>query len=421
MTLDQHGASGAPYRWYLVGLLFLCAGLNYADRAALASVFPLLSQDLHMSDIALASTGSFFLWSYALASPFAGYVADRVSRSRLIAISLAAWSISSGLAGFAASANQLLATRVLLGLSECLYLPAAVALIAHHHPIRTRATAMAIHVAGMSVGVIGGGFVGGYLGEHFGWRAMCFILGFGGLALAAAAHFTLRDGAPRQEKSTAPPRANLRDLPELLRTPTFVIIILESMIISVGTWIFYNWLPLFYHDTFGLSLAGAGFSGTFMLESSAVLGIALGGLQSDRAAAQWPGRRMLLLASSYWLAAPCLLIFIFSRSYWLISASLFLFALLRSAGTANEHPIVCDVLPEARRSTAVGMMNSANCFAGGLGVMAAGYFKSAIGLAGIMSSVSILVVAAAVLTQIGYMKFIRKDLAHAAAARELAG
>ena len=42
------------------------------------------------------------------------------------------------------------------------------------------------------------------------------------------------DGAPREEKSTALPRANLRDLPELLRTPTFVVIILESMIVSVG-------------------------------------------------------------------------------------------------------------------------------------------------------------------------------------------
>jgi hypothetical protein len=66
------------------------------------------------------------------------------------------------------------------------------------------------------------------------------------------------------------------------------------------------------------------------------------------------------------------------------------------------------------------MMNSANCFAGGLGVMAAGYFKSAIGLAGIMSSVSVLVVAAAVLTQFGYAKLIRKDLVHAAAARNAA-
>jgi predicted MFS family arabinose efflux permease len=349
-----------------------------------------------------------------LASPFAGYLADRFSRSRLITLSLAAWSISSGLAGFAITANQLLATRVLLGLSECLYLPAAVALIAHHHPIRTRATAMAIHVAGMSVGIIAGGFLSGYISERLGWRPMCFILGFGGLALAAATHFTLHDGPPRVSALGPLPRARLRDLPVLFRTPTFVVIILESMIVSVGTWIFSNWLPLFYHETFGLSLAGAGFSGTFMVESAGVLGMTLGGIYSDRVAARWPGRRMLLLSISYWLSAPCLLMFVFSRSYWLVSASLFLFALLRSAGTANEHPTVCDVLPEARRSTAVGLMNSANCFAGGLGVMAAGYFKSQIGLAGVMSSVSLLIVAAAVITQIGYRTYIRKDLAHAA-------
>ena len=76
--------------------------------------------------------------------------------------------------------------------------------------------------------------------------------------------------------------------------------------------------------------------------------------------------------------------------------------------------------PRTNGSCKGSLMNSANCFAGGLGVMAAGYFKSAIGLAGIMSSVSVLVLIAAVLTQFGYVKFIRKDLASAATAREAA-
>ena len=156
--------SSASYRWFVVALLFLCSALNYANRIALATTFPLLRLDLHMSDVALAAVGSFFSWSYAFASPVAGYIADRFSRSRLIVISLTVWSIAAGLAGFSATVGQLLATRVLLGLAECIYMPAAVVLIASHHPVRTRATAMAIHLNGQNFGLIGGGFLGGYLG-----------------------------------------------------------------------------------------------------------------------------------------------------------------------------------------------------------------------------------------------------------------
>lgn len=71
-------------KWRMVAVLLSIAGLNYADRTAISSVFPLIRRDLGMSDVALAATGSLFLWSYAIGSPFAGYLADRLSRSRLI-------------------------------------------------------------------------------------------------------------------------------------------------------------------------------------------------------------------------------------------------------------------------------------------------------------------------------------------------
>jgi MFS family permease len=142
-------AASPRYKWISLGLLFVVSALNYADRGAITAVFPLLKSELGMSDVALAATGSLFLWSYALASPLAGYLGDRFPRSSVIVWSLVAWSLVTAMTGFVSTANHVLATRVLLGLAESLYFPAAIALIAELHSSRTQATAMGIHLSGV--------------------------------------------------------------------------------------------------------------------------------------------------------------------------------------------------------------------------------------------------------------------------------
>jgi MFS family permease len=248
-----------PYRWKQVALLFCCAALNYGCRAATASVFPLFRSDLGLTDFGMAAVGSLFLWSYALESSFAGWLADRVSRSRVIVASLTGWSLVTLATGFATSVDQLLATRVLLGIAECLYLPAAIALIADHHRAETRATAIGIHTAGLSIGLVAGGWASGYLGAHFGWPAQFRVLGLCGLGLACGARFWLLDGAvPITGKRFA-----WRQISTLLRTCTFMIVILEAMVVALGNNAFINWLPLYFKETYAMSLAGAAFRELF--------------------------------------------------------------------------------------------------------------------------------------------------------------
>ena len=144
-------------KWQVVAMLFLAGGLNYVDRTSIAAVFPLIKADLHATDFELGAIGSVFLWAYAAGAPFAGMLADRVSRSRLIACSLAAWSLIMALCGLVTGMPQLLVLRVLLGLAECVYIPASVTLIADHHGDDSRATAMGIHLAGLNLAVVVGG------------------------------------------------------------------------------------------------------------------------------------------------------------------------------------------------------------------------------------------------------------------------
>jgi predicted MFS family arabinose efflux permease len=407
--------SGAQsYKWYVMALLFVAAGLNYADRTAITAVFPLLRRDLGMSDIALGATGTVFLWTYAAVSPFAGYIGDRVSRARLLSFSLGAWSIVMACSALATNATQLLIMRGLLGIAEAAYIPAATALIAEHHGSDTRARAIGIHLAGFSVGMVCGGSLAGYLGDHIGWRPSFVILGSFGVIVTVVCLLTLRDGSrviARSNETLSLPSA----LKRLFTIPSFLVLTLENVLSGTVGWVFINWLPLFFAETFSLSLAMAGFFGTVWFQGGRVAGVMLGGIPSDCAARIHSRYRMLMMVCAYCIAAPFLSTFAWSKSWGLIAASIFGFSLMVGMGYVNAQPLLCELLPERLRSTAIGFMNMTSCFVGGAGVLLAGALKTSFGLTNAFASLAFIQATVAVMLLITFLTVLRRDLERARA------
>ena len=407
-------ADSPRYKWILVAILFLAASLNYADRGALTAVFPLLRKDLGMSDMALAAIGSFFLWSYALFSPLAGYLGDRFSRSALVTWSIVAWSVVTILTAFVQTTEQLLSMRVLLGIAESLYIPASLALIAEHHATPTRAMAMSLHLAGFYSGVVFGGTVAGYLGESYGWRPSLLVLGSVGLLLGLLCKLTVfglpAALSPESAMEKHAVQSFGRSFSNLVKTASYWVLLLEAMLLAIGTWIFANWLPLYFTETFKMSLSGAGFAGTFPVQAGAMIGILAGGYFSDKVARKTVQRRMLFHSLCYLAAAPLLLAFVVSSNYTIILSAIFGYSLLRAVGGANANPLLCDLLPKNSWSTAVGLMNTTNCFAGGVGILIAGYLKRDFGLGGIFAGTAGIVLVAGILLLLGYFLFLRRDL-----------
>jgi MFS transporter, Spinster family, sphingosine-1-phosphate transporter len=404
------------YKWVMLGLLFCVAALNYADRTAFTAVFPLLKEDLGMSDIGLAAIGSVFIWTYGLVSPAAGILGDRLKRTSLVIWSLIAWSLVTGLTGLVASGPQLLGMRVLLGLAESLYIPASIALIADFHQ-ETRATAMGIHLSGFHFGIVAGGTLAGYLGDHYGWRPSLFLLGAIGVGLALICRMVLVE--PTQTAVAQSGGAGLsvgQTLQEVLRVPTVLVLLAEALLISIGYWIFANWLPLYFRERFQMSLAGAGFSGTATLTAGGVLGILLGGWLSDRVAKGGLNRRMLVHAVCYLMAAPVPLVFLWSQQIGLISTGIFIFALLRMVGQANANPVLFDLLEPRLRASVIGLVNMTGCVGGGAGILVSGYLRADFGLAGIFAGISLIAATAGLLVLAGYLFCVKRDLARAALA-----
>ncbi len=407
-------------KWRAAAFLAVAAALNYADRAAMSSVLPALRTDFGLSDGELGMLGSIFLWAYALASPVAGVLADRWPRRLIVILSLALWSAVTALIGLAPGLVALLVLRAALGLAESLYLPAATALLADYHAPSTRGRAMSVHSVGLNFGVVIGGAFAGYLAEHYGWRSGFWVLGGTGIVLAAIAHPLLApapvSGAAVPQAKT-PPRATMSEAWRyLVRVPSYHVLLAKAMLAGVGIWVFLNWLPLYFREAFNMTLGGAGFAGTFMLQISTVLGIALGGWVSDFAAARSARHRMLVQGLSYLAAAPFLVLFLARPGFATVAIAVSAFSLFRGLGQANENPVICEVIPVQFRSTAIGIMNTCATAAGGLGVLMAGLLKRALGLDAIFAGISLLFVIAGVALVIAYRLWVARDIERARAA-----
>src|SRR5690242_5043042 len=113
MTIDMDrraSAAGLPVR--VVALLALAMLINYADRGSLSVVAPLLKSHLGISNAQMGVLLSAFFWSYAVAQPGAGAIAQRFSPRVVMAAGLATWAGATAACGLAAGFVSLLVLRL---------------------------------------------------------------------------------------------------------------------------------------------------------------------------------------------------------------------------------------------------------------------------------------------------------------------
>lgn len=389
------------YKWALVALLWVVALLNYVDRQVVFSVFPLLQSEFRVSSLELGLLGTVFLWVYGVLSPLGGYLADRFSRRAVILASLVVWSVVTFLTGLARGYGDMVAARALMGISEACYLPAALALIADYHDERTRSLATGFHQSGLYVGIILGGAGGGWIGQHYGWRAAFLSLGVVGVIYGLALAGMLKE-APRPASSLSETPQFGTAMRRLAGSRSFLLLLTANSLASMAYWMVYTWLPLFLYERFRMSLAAAGFSATFYIQAASFAGILAGGWWADRWSRSQPRARLLVQTVGFGLAAPCL--FLVGTVEWkpALVAALLLFGAGRGFFDCNLMPVVCQVVKPHLRATAYGMLNFASCIMGGAMTAAAGAVKGAIGLGGALQISALMLVAAAVLlTRIG--------------------
>ncbi len=394
----------------LVAFMWGAYFLNYCDRQAVFAMFPALKTDLLLTDTQLGLTGSIFLWVYGIGCPIAGQIADRVSKRWLVVGSLAIWSLVTVATGFATSAFMLLALRAAMGISESLYMPAAIALTANAHAPEKRSRAIAALTTAQIVGTVGGAWFGGWMAQRGQWREAFFVLGAVGLLYAIPYFLFLRGVKEDAQVETKKSGAGLA-IGSLLCVPTYLVLCVAFPIFVFGLWLLYGWLPTFLHDKFSLNLADAAFTATAYLQGATLIGMLGGGFLADRLYQRTRAARMWLLAASLLLCAPCLHALGSSETLAATRLAAIGFGLFSGFLMGNIFPAAFEVVPADTRASAVGFLNFCGALVSGFAPLLGGLWKRTIGIESLLSATAAAYLVGAALVIAGIRFLFPRDYA----------
>lgn len=362
--------------WLIVALLAVVACLNYLDRVMLTTMRGSIIAAIPMSDAQFGLLTSAFLWMYALASPIGGYLADRLNRSTVIIGSLFLWSAVTWLTAHATSFNELLLTRLLMGLSEACYIPAALALITDYHRGTTRSLATGIHMVGISVGQ-GLGGLGGLLAERHGWAFPFSVFGLIGVVYAVVLLLTLRD-QPKTTETAGEARVAFGEaLRSLFKSRAYILCLLFWALGAISTWAVLGWLPTLLAERFQLSQGAAGLSATGYLQPATWLGLVAGGMLSDFFSRRNARGRIYITIVGLLIAAPSIFLGANSHIFWAAIMGFMLWSFGTAFVNANMMPILCLVVDARYRATGYGVLNLCSCIVGGLAIYLGGALRDA--------------------------------------------
>ncbi|MBT5701939.1 MAG: MFS transporter, partial [Gammaproteobacteria bacterium] len=200
-----------------LGFLTLLNVMNFVDRQLLASFSNFIVPDLGLSNTQFGLlTGLVFLTFYSVAGLFMGTLADRVNRTRFIAVGVALWSLLTAASGLAKGFLSLAAPRMLIGVGESILTPTSMSLLADRFPSNRLGFASGFYYMGVPIGVGVSLLIVGYIGPLIGWRNCFYLLGAIGLALAVVMYF-LKDPERTSEANEAGPAAVSPGFLELLK------------------------------------------------------------------------------------------------------------------------------------------------------------------------------------------------------------
>lgn len=361
------------YPWVVVALLWGVALLNYMDRQMLSTMKE--SMQLDISELQTAENFgrlmAVFLWIYGLMSPFAGAIADRVNRKWLIVISLFVWSAVTYGMGYANTFTEIYWLRALMGVSEALYIPAGLSLIADWHSDKTRSLAVGIHMTGLYTGQAIGGF-GATVAASYTWHTAFHWFGLIGIAYALLLVLFLKENPnhnvvkPTVETNKVEKESILKGFSALFSTVAFWIILFYFAAPSLPGWAIKNWLPTLFSENLNLPMAEAGPMSTITIALSSFCGVVAGGILSDRWVQRNIRGRIYISAIGLGLTIPALFLLGFGHNTIGVISAGMLFGIGFGIFDANNMPILCQFVSPKYRATAYGIMNMTGVFAGAM-------------------------------------------------------
>jgi MFS family permease len=256
-------AAAAPRdRWYVLGVLTIVYAVNIADRFCMSTLIEPIRSELHLSDsrVALLTGGALGVF-YVTVGIWVAVLADRVNRSRILALALAVWSGITALCGLTHTYAQLLIARFGVGIGEAGGTPPSTSILADKFPPARRPLALTVFALGTCLGAWLGSSLAGNAAEHSGWRAAFLVLGVPGLAIALLVALTVREPRRGQLDAAAgpiPSASFLDTLRFLGRQRSALHLLIGGSVATLWSWGLMWWTPAFLQRSHHMTVGQAG-------------------------------------------------------------------------------------------------------------------------------------------------------------------
>jgi MFS family permease len=312
--------SASTWPMWVLGLVLF---VDSTDQSILRGVQVLIKHDFHLSDAAVGFLASAFVFVNALITIPAGYLADRMNRTKVIGGTIVLWSGITALTAACTSYVQLLGVRALLGFGLGITEPSANSLLTDHYPAHQRGRAFSVQQMLLFIGFGLGLGLGGFVGENFGWRWAFIVVGAPGVLVAFVVLRLREPNRGHGDRLSIGIASSLDDPPDH-RPPLFehgfgtfvadlmrglrddvktiaAIPTLRLILVGVGALLFSvtgigYWLPVYFERFGGLSVEQATAAVGAMVIVGGIPGTLLGGIVADRFAMRIKGGRVAVPA-----------------------------------------------------------------------------------------------------------------------------
>jgi MFS transporter, Spinster family, sphingosine-1-phosphate transporter len=340
--------------YYGLVVVTLLNFLNYIDRYILAAVLPRMQSELSLTNTQAGLLATAFLFAYFITSPIFGALGDRLSRTRLMAVGVSAWSVATAATGIMRGFVQLMIARSCVGVGEAAYATISPALLSDYFPRSQRGRAFSIFYVAIPVGAASGYLLGGLIEPALGWRAAFYVVGLPGIIMALLA-LTVQD----------PPRGASEESGSSIQEPLSVTLRGFSRNLAyIGTVLGYAaytfalsglafWMPEYFEKVRGVTLSSANLIVGSVTVAAGLGGTAVGGYLGDFISSRMKhGQLWVSGMSSVAAILPAWFALTVSSDpayiVWLFAAEFLLFL---STGPVNV--VIVNVVPVGARAMAM--------------------------------------------------------------------
>lgn len=338
-----------PYSRKVLFLIFGISLFNYIDRQVLYAVFPLIKKELFLTDTQLGLLASSFMIVYMCFAPLVGYFGDKYRRPVIIGVSAVFWSVATVFTGMVKTYPQMLLTRSAVGVGEAGYGTVSPSYLAEWFPVEKRARVMALYALAIPVGSALGYLLGGFLGQHFGWRSAFYLVAVPGIILGIAAMF-FKETPEKLARSSE--RVKLAQYKCLLKNRPFLLIAFSQAISTFSIGGLAAWMPSFFVRDFGLSVAQAGVTFGAVTVLAGVAGNLAGGWIADWLHKKTKRAYFIVGYLSYFISMPFGVLAVLASSLPMALVMIFFTEFFIFSNSGPYHAAIVEVTPVNMRSMA---------------------------------------------------------------------